>query len=151
MTGLEPAIPRSEVWCLIHQATWSHLMNRSVLNDNFNRKHGEILDTAQGLEDSICFIPRKMLADDIASYFFSQKQGLHSHLSHPLSNQLRPPRALCRPLSFYFHLFQFVSICLNTFQSVSICFNLFEYVPIMSDDVINSKHGEIEVRCVLKV
>ena len=29
------------------------------------------------------------------------------------------------------------------FSSVSICFNLFEYVPIMSDDVINSKHGEI--------
>ena len=53
MTGLEPAIPRSEVWCLIHLATWSHLMSRSVLNDNFNRKHGEILDTAQGLEDSI--------------------------------------------------------------------------------------------------
>ena len=25
MTGLEPAIPRSEVWCLIHQATWSPL------------------------------------------------------------------------------------------------------------------------------
>ena len=32
-------------------------MSRSVLNDNFNRKHGEILDTAQGLEDSICFNP----------------------------------------------------------------------------------------------
>ena len=30
-------------------------MSRSVLNDNFNRKHGEILDTAQGLEDSIRF------------------------------------------------------------------------------------------------
>ena len=29
------------------------------------------------------------------------------------------------------------------FSSVSIRFNLFEYVPIMSDDVINSKHGEI--------
>ena len=29
------------------------------------------------------------------------------------------------------------------FSSVSIRFNLFEYVPIMSDDVINIKHGEI--------
>ena len=33
-------------------------MSRSVLNDNFNRKHGEILDTAQDLEPvSIRFNP----------------------------------------------------------------------------------------------
>ena len=71
---------------------------------------------------------------DIASILFFLKQG--SLLSHPcpLSSGHRPAHyiapAKCRPAFILF-------------SSVSIRFNLFEYVPIMSDDVINSKHGEI--------
>ena len=71
-----------------------------------------------------------MLADNIASYFFFLETGFtFTSISPPVQSAQAAPRIM--PPAFIL------------FSSVSICFNLFEYVPIMSDDVINSKHGEI--------